>query len=138
MVTSEMSISNIFTPYEKRLQLIPRLVSSGGPESLSKQHTWLQDGKRMGCHSPKGVCFIPPHLLVLAHQKCYPTPTPPHLCLYLQYIHCRMKYRHSFSTNISWHVITSPLLNLITALSIYWTQRLSVRLPDCLRDRPSK
>ena len=89
-------------------------------EWLFKQRVWLHHRVEKDWAASLQRCVLHP---TLSASHWWPRGSGtslsfPHcfslflfLCpfFHLQYIHCRKRYRHSYSTNTSWHVITSPL-----------------------------
>ena len=108
-----MSIPSTFPLYEEGFHMIPYLVRSGSPRKNSFSNSvsdFITGWKRIGLLLFTGVCFILLYLLVTGGpEEVVPLSLFPCPFFHLQYIHCRRRYRHSYSTNTSWHVITSPL-----------------------------
>lgn len=117
-----MSIARIFTPYEERLRGFLTSSAVEGPQRGSPQSMpgFIIGWRRNELPFSRRGMLPPTHLLIDADSgEVVPLP----LCLsfslflslsHLQYTQCRRRYRHSYSTNVSWHVIISSLLNLIT------------------------
>ena len=69
-----------------------------------------------------------------------PTPVCLSVCLSLRILQPVRRDSHSYPAAISWHVITSSISDLITALSIYWTHRSRLRFsePHLMMEKPSQ